>query len=665
MSDQTTKRIKDLEQAAGGAVKGVADLADGLGKLTAAGASLEASVERYGTALKGNRKVVADLTKAIGAAKDIVGSFGKVFSEVLGGLGGSEVSAFMGLMGNLGQAITSVGSVAIQAGETLGEVFDAPSREIRLLDGAIFELNKRFSGTVEAASDFSDAMLRQTGSQFSRDLYITRSNLLDMAEAAKGTELTLDQLGQTVSTVSGETTLLAAAYAFSEASGMGARTTMDALNTIINKQGVSASEATKMLGVYAGTSEATGLSIDKVSRSLNSAVSNFSKLGASADFGRPALEGFSRVVRDMGIGIEEADRLAQNFSASLLGLTTNYSNAFVVQQRSGMDFGGGSGALGASIGLQAQMLQAEQTGDQTALAANLASAMKDTIASFGGGDIVTVSEAAESPELQSRFYTQQQLLMNQFGLRDEGSANRTLEYLQKLDEATRTGNVEAQQEFEALINNEKEGRDQLLDSSEKLLVEARIQSDLLALVAREPFMKLKAAGDIAVENFLRPEVSSIGATGREKIAAGMDSGVRSLIDVMGKFINMDPTEATGLFMEKGAEISSQRGAQAAALTVRELDPRLIEATLNQIQRETPGKAETLDELISLMATSDNFNGLRRGSDATDEEYKKALLDYLKEINNDTNVKIQIEVGDSGNLEAYAKVIKQLEDRSTT
>ena len=526
MSDainQSNAAAKSLGKSARDAAAGVGELADGIGRLTAAGASLRASAERYGTALAGNKQVISDLTQTLEAAKKITGGVAGAFSKLLGALGGSEISAFTGLMGTLGTAVVELGKVSLESAESVGKMFDGPSREIRLLDGAVFELNKRFSGTVEAASDFSDAMLRQTGSQFSRDLYITRSNLLDMAEAAKGTELTLDQLGQTVSTVRGETTLLAAAYAFSEASGMGARTTMDALNTIINKQGVSASEATKMLGVYAGTSEATGLSIDKVSRSLNSAVSNFSKLGASADFGRPALEGFSRVVRDMGIGIEEADRLAQNFSASLLGLTTNYSNAFVVQQRSGTDFGGGSGALGASIGLQAQMLQAEQTGDQTALAANLASAMKDTIASFGGGDIVTVSEAAESPELQSRFYTQQQLLMNQFGLRDEGSANRTLEYLQKLDEATRTGNVEAQQEFEALISNEKEGRDQLLDSSEKLLVEARIQSDLLALVAREPAMRLKAAGDIAVENFLAPQARRIGEAGRDKIQAGMES----------------------------------------------------------------------------------------------------------------------------------------------
>ena len=48
---------------------------------------------------------------------------------------------------------------------------------------------------------------------------------------------------------------------------------------------------------------------------------------------------------------------------------------------------------------------------------------------------------------------------------------------------------------------------------------------------------------------------------------------------------MDSSEVENIFSKQGEAIISGQRAQAAALTVRELDPGLIEATLNQIQRE--------------------------------------------------------------------------------
>lgn len=652
------------------------EVADGVAALTAAGNRLTEqgrNVERYGLAVQSSSDAWTDLTKSVKNASEAM-------ATVVGGLAGMA-----GQLMGVEHGLTSMTVGATKASELMGELFglaekgartlanayDAPSREIRALDGLVFNLNKRFGGTVEAASKFSQTMLGETNTQFSRSLYITRTNLNQMAEAAIGTQLTLEQLNETVQTTRGETSLLAAAYAFSAASGMRSSEVMSTLDTIINKQGVAASEATKMLGLYAGTSQSTGLTIDKVSKSLNSAVANFSKLGASADFGRPALEGFARVVRDMGLGIDEADRLAQNFSASLLGLATDYSSAFVVQQRSGMDFGAGGGALGASIGLQSELLKAEETGDQSVLAAQLAGAMKDTLSSFGGGNIVTVSEAAESPELQSQFYTQQQLLMNQFGLRDQGSANRTLEYLQGLEEATRTGNADAQREFETLIQNEKDGRDELLDNQQKVLAELMIQSDLMAMQQREEVMKIKDLGDAAFANYLRPFIIDQGENFRGEAGdaiAAAESGLDALLGAMGMPVDIEERNRIAQhIVGQGASMPGVGSASSvnAEMRLAETGPEVIARELNRLQAQT-AQVESLDELIA--AASSLEGGPLRGAEELGverEEYMAAFKEILKDFNNQQNVNIEIQVRDDGRLQAFANIAKQVGEQTAS
>jgi len=647
--------------------------ADGVAALTAAGdrlADSTAKMERYGIAIKGNQAAIRDMTQSLDALVSITGKVGKAIGKTFSLLGGDD--SVLGGMGQMIEAasggLDKLSGFAQDSAKALGEMFDAPSREIRALDGFVFGLNKRFVGTIDAAREFSDALVASSGNEFARSLYITRGNLREMADAASNTQLTLDQMNQSVSTSLGETTLLGSAYAFASASGMDSRTTMSLLNTIINKQGVEVSEATKVLGVYAGTSQATGLSIDKVASSLNSAVSGFSKLGASADFGRPVLEGFSRVVRDMGLGIEEADGLARTFSASLLNLATDYSGAFVVQQRSGRDFGGGGGALGASIGLQAEILDAEKTGDQSRVASELASAMKDTIASFGGGNIVTVGDAAQSPELQTQFYTQQQLLMNQFGIRDQGSANRTLEYLQGLEKATREGDISGQRHFEELINNEKQGRDELLDSQQKIIVELRRQTDLLMLENRDALMAQFEAGSALAQNIVMPGVVNAGEKAREMFGDGADEVAYFFQDMARRAGAMDnPADIAALQEQLSGQGAAMREADTRALDVADMrrrigrhSPEEIISMLNEAQAQDKNDVESLNELIDMVSTGEF--GMNEIADDKKDEFREAMIETLKEISANQTIDVRVTVGDSGQLQAMANVVKQVAEK---
>ncbi len=80
--------------------------------------------------------------------------------------------------------------------------------------------------------------------------------------------------------------------------------------------------------------------------------------------------------------------------------------------RGGMNCSGG--VFGASIEMQARMMDAEKSGDQSAMAKEMISAMKGTLQSFTGDDIVTVQEARESPELQKTFVMQQKILQDMY-----------------------------------------------------------------------------------------------------------------------------------------------------------------------------------------------------------------------------------------------------------
>ena len=552
---------------------------DAVGKFFALGSKSREKVGGMTPALDDLAESVSNLAAPMVAATNL---FDNMFKTIAGE--DNILAGFTEMISGAALALTKLPEETQKLIETMTGAFDGPTSEMRKFDKEIFNVGKRFGDPIQASKDFADAIQRIPASDFGSALSLTRNELSDFYRAAERTNLTQEQLNETVNTGVGATNLLAAAYAFGESAGMSNTVTMSLLNEIINKQGVAAGEAADMLGVYAGVAKEVGLQIDDVARTLNRAVSGFSKLGISADFGAPVLEGFGRVVKDMGLGIEEAGSLTRDLSSALGGLTTNYANAYIMFQRGGLDFGSGGGALGASIGLQAELLRAEQTGDQAAIGAQLVGAMRDTLSSFAGGDIVTVSQAAESPELQTQFFAQQQLLMNQFGIRDQASATRTLELLAEIDDATRSGNMEAKEELQKQLENEIEGRDKTLDVLEQINREIAAQSNLLAVVARRPLEALKEAGMDIADIYASPAIKSAGGAARGVIEGGSEDFVNKLLS----FTNRITGEGGGAggVPELINDASISEDAQAATnadLTNKEL--RIISDSVSSAIKE--------------------------------------------------------------------------------
>lgn len=240
------------------------------------------------------------------------------------------------------------------------------------------------------------------------------------------------------------------------------------LETFISKQGLSFDQAIKTMVSYKDVSSETGLSVQTVSETLSSSVSQFSKLGLTVDFAKPALEGFASTMKKVGLGISEASDLTRTLSNSLINAANDYGKAYIMFQQGGLDFGGGGGAIGASIGFRAKMMDATPE-EQEKMGLDLVQSMRDTLSNLtGGGGIIGIKEAAESPELQSKYLMQEQLLSSMFGISDQGQRDRTLEMLSEIENQTELGNKDRALQLAEELKNAERAREETKSSSEKL-----------------------------------------------------------------------------------------------------------------------------------------------------------------------------------------------------
>lgn len=239
------------------------------------------------------------------------------------------------------------------------------------------------------------------------------------------------------------------------------------LGDAVKNSGMSFEEAIMSIADYKEVSKETGIGVNEVSIALTNAVNQFSKLGITVDFAKPALIGFASVLKEAGLGIENASSLTQTLSTSLMDAASSYGKAYVLFQQGGLDFGGGGGVLGASIGFRASMMN-QTPEQQEATGMDLMKAMKDTISNFTGGSIITLQEAAKNPALQQQYYAQEQMLSGMFGISGQADQQQTLSLLQSLDEATKSGDRDRAAQLADQLNEGKELREKTSSLQEKL-----------------------------------------------------------------------------------------------------------------------------------------------------------------------------------------------------
>jgi len=436
------------------------------------GAEIENSMA--GAAKSGNRfsKAFKQLSDGI-SSSDPSKSIKKGFESM-----SKDVEYFSTLLSNmsgpLGEAFGVFGASAAGMGEEFGDLientmpmlraFDQASSEVRRLERNFGRLGQTMGYSFEDTKKFTEQMMEMMSYE-GEEFFITPQEIEAATQAFMKQSFSLEELTESFDMAGRSASKQEAALMTARATGEDLSTTVRFLSDSVQKSGMTFEDAIAQYGAISDVAKETGLQFDTVKDALTGAVSGFESMGVKMGFAQPIFEGFTRSLQKVGLGIKNASGEARAFVNSMINMTSSYENMFLLQQRGGLETGSGGGALGASIGMRARILEAESTGDQSAIGLEMANSLKETLESFTGGEIVTLQEAADSPELQSTFYVQEQLL-SQFGISGR-SAERTLELLEGLDEAKAIGDEESVQKFGEMIDNELKREDETLGEAEK------------------------------------------------------------------------------------------------------------------------------------------------------------------------------------------------------
>ena len=167
MANDSIDNYKKSQEAAAAATKKlngeVNNVLDGLSKLTALGSQSSASVGGMTNSLD---EMAAALKTIPTLVDSVSGTLGLVSSSISGA--DSALSGFFNFMGDSMSLMNVVVDSAAEGLKTLGNVFDAPSRDIRKFDQEVFSLGKRFGGTLKDSQDFADSMKTSTSSEFAK-----------------------------------------------------------------------------------------------------------------------------------------------------------------------------------------------------------------------------------------------------------------------------------------------------------------------------------------------------------------------------------------------------------------------------------------------------------------------------------------------------------------
>mgnify|MGYP001257602918 CR=1 FL=1 len=468
--------------------------ADQLDKTTDAHRTLQEAIAKG----EGGYQAMVTSLAQMGEATDAMLTTMSSFVGILPGLSG-QTSQAMQSMNVLGEAFKVASDKLALFGEQIS-YFDSFSSAIRQSEAQMRGFSGAFGEGVEEARRLSEAMLGPDGLRMALASeeygYIGGEQIAEFTKAMAGANLETGYMTETVSVAGKEMSLLGVGILQAGSMGMETAAYVSKLGDAIMKQGLSAQQAVEQMAGFRIVARETGLSVSTVMEGLKSATQQFNVLGMTADFAKPAMLGFADSLDSMGLGMENASQLAADLTSSLAGVIQSYEKAYLLQIRGGLDFGGGGGAIGAGVQLQAAMLNAEgDTAAQTDLASSMTDSMAETLRSFGGGRIVTVNEAAQDPSSQNTFYMQQQLLQGQFGMGQE-SATRTLEMLSELESATASGDEQLAAELRDQINSEVEGRNETVDELKKLNVIATAQLGATMQSNRDDIMRARgtAAG---------------------------------------------------------------------------------------------------------------------------------------------------------------------------
>ena len=491
-----TITLKEAESSITSLVKASDTMADSISSLGSAFQTFSNLSIKNTKTLEGSLTSFKQLTAAASEFKDTIYSISKLGSVV-----GLDL-AFKAAIEPI-STVSSIMTNLVEAAANVVGALDGMDAGTRELNDSQFKLAANIGLGFDQAKKFSEIykdIVKSNSDLAGTGFYIKADQFQAATAALQQQGFAMTELAERSSVAGKSLNNVQAMTMQARAMGMEVGDYSKKMGDMVRKSGLSMEDSMKLMASTQDIAGDTGLRIDEVTQSLDSATNGFQRMGTTINFGMPLLRGFAASITDVGLGISQAADLAGDFSKSLMGIVNNPALAYITSMKGGFSgaMGGGGGVLNPSIQMQSMMMD-QSPGSQAELAKNLSVGMRETLKSFSGGDIISVKQAAQSPELQSRFYTQQQMLGSQFGISDTGTQNRVLEYLQKLEEATYAGDDEAAAILEKQISEAAKGNDQTMSIQEKM----SLAMDRTVVLAQEQLANQKgilAATMMGVKN---------------------------------------------------------------------------------------------------------------------------------------------------------------------
>jgi hypothetical protein len=457
------------------------------------------AMETFSNAGFKNSTILKDMNSSFNSAEASVGNF-------IGALT-TGLSANTGFTAALTGTLNALSNVVGVAYESV-KAYDAMDSGLRTFAKDQFQLAAGIGATFEESEKFAKSYRKiiEANSELSREgLYIGSQDVKNVIGVMQKAGITIDQLGETTAVTVGGLQEHQISYAQTmaaqaEAMGMSVEAYSGKMATMVRKSGLSMQDSMKLMAASQDIARNTGLTVDEVTASLDGATSSFQRMGTTIDFGRPILKGFADSLKDVGLGVAQAGDLTTAFSQSLLKIVDSPALAYITSLKGGFGAaaGGTGGVLAPSIQMQSQMMD-QTPGSQAELARNLSEGMRETLKSFTGGDIITVKEAAASPELSTQFYTQQKMLGSTYGISDSATQNRVLEYLSQLEDATYAGDDETAKMLQKQIQEATTANDKTMSLQEKMSQD--IEKSKMLIDEQVQLMKVNLKTEFNEQNY--------------------------------------------------------------------------------------------------------------------------------------------------------------------
>jgi len=465
---QELKALADVDMSA--AIGRLRQYQDALSKAT----DILRDMPKGTQAFKDQEEVVAKLERAFGAAKTALGGFATVMFEaqneaaaarvqfegldsVLGKLG-AQGHPLTSSLKDMGKTIAGTGALALALGnDTLrGLIMPLASADdvVKTLPRAFQNWNAVMRQSAETVNLVNMAYLsygrtledaRRPGSlliddiaRISAQFGTSKKDAFDFISGLKGVPGAYDAIGKSVATVGGPIAQFGQLMMVAKATGMEANKVAELMTTAFERFGQKGAQAAaENIGVFHAAIVGTDIPMAKAMSQIQAASEPLAIFGRKMTESTNLWKTFATSLTD--VPIDEVGKLVSTVSGQIANMNLN-TQAFVAQM-TGM--AQGASALGGALRMELEMRQ------PGGMERNL-ERVTQAVSRLGGGRVITLQEAAQTPALEMQFQLQRQLVGQMLGIQGGQQQSRVLEVLQGMERGGIT-NVSAGKEVQTLM----------------------------------------------------------------------------------------------------------------------------------------------------------------------------------------------------------------------